>query len=101
MVAQAALEGDPLSCSVMEKTARYFSLGMVNIITLFVPEVIVLSGGVMKSASLFMPAIEAAIADHNIMVPASRVKILPALLGYHAGLFGAAYTIFRKDLDRT
>ena len=99
MVAHAALESDPLGCSVMEKTARYFSLGVVNIITLFVPEVIVLSGGVMQSASLFMPAIEEAIAKHNIMVPASLVKILPAQLGYHAGLFGAAYTIFRKYLD--
>lgn len=95
MVAQAAQEGDALARAVMEKVAWYFSLGVVNIITLFVPEVIVLSGGVMKNASLFMPAMEAAVRTHDIMVPASQVRILPALLGDQAGMFGAAYTIYQ------
>jgi len=93
MVAQAAREGDTLGRAVMEKAAWYFSLGLVNIITLFVPEMIVLSGGVMRSASFFIPAIEAAVNDHNIMVPASQVRILPAQLGDQAGMIGAAYTI--------
>jgi predicted NBD/HSP70 family sugar kinase len=53
----------------------------VYAVTLFVPEVIVLSGGVMKSSHLFMPAIGKALADHNVMVPAEQVRILPARLG--------------------
>ena len=57
---------------------------------------IVLSGGVMKSASLFLPAIEAAVNDHNIMVPATKVRILPAQLGDQAGMIGAAYTIYQN-----
>ncbi|OGO36865.1 MAG: hypothetical protein A2W35_04090 [Chloroflexi bacterium RBG_16_57_11] len=96
MVAQAAREGDALGLAVMEKASWYFSLGLVNIITLFVPEMIVLSGGVMRSASLFMPAIETAVNDHNIMVPASQVRILPAQLGDQAGMIGAAYTIYQN-----
>lgn len=96
MVAEAAQQGDPLAVSVIEKTAHYFSLGLVNVVTLFVPEVIVLSGGVMKSSHLFMPAIVKALADHNVMVPAEQVRILPAQLGYLAGCVGAAYAILQK-----
>jgi glucokinase len=96
LVAEAALAGDPLAIQIMEKAAYYFSLGVVNIITLFVPQVIVLSGGVMKSAELFMPALQRAIQQNNVMVPASQVRILPAQLGYYAGLYGAAYTILQK-----
>ena len=96
MVALAAREGDALGRAVIEKAAWYFSLGLVNIITLFVPEMIVLSGGVMKSAGLFMPAVEAAVNAHNIMVPASQVRILPAQLGDQAGMIGAAYTIYQN-----
>jgi glucokinase len=96
MVAEAALAGDPLAMQVMKKAAHYFSLGVVNVVTLFVPEVIVLSGGVMKSAALFIPAIEAAMLRHNVMVPAAKVRILPAQLGHLAGLYGAAYTVVQS-----
>jgi predicted NBD/HSP70 family sugar kinase len=62
---------------------------------LFVPDTVVMSGGIMKSIGLFMPAMQQAIATHNIMVPSSRVQVLPAKLGYHAGLIGAAYPIIK------
>jgi glucokinase len=95
-VAEAAIKGDALAMQVMERAAYYFSLGVVNVATLFVPEVIVLSGGVMKSAALFIPAIEAAMLRHNVMVPAAKVRILPAQLGHLAGLYGAAYTVVQS-----
>lgn len=63
---------------------------------LFVPEVIVLSGGVMRSADLFLPRLQDALSHYTDMVPAYRVRILPAKLGYYAGLYGAAYTIWLK-----
>ena len=96
MVAEAAQQGDPLAVTVIEKAAHYFSLGLVNVITLFVPEMIVLSGGVMKSSHIFMPAIGKALAAHDVMVPAKQVRILPAQLGYIAGCVGAAYAILQK-----
>jgi glucokinase len=91
LVAEAARQGDSLALSVMENAARYFSLGLVNVVTLFVPEVIVLSGGVMNSISFFMPAIERALAEHDVMVPARKVRVVSAQLGYLAGTVGAAY----------
>lgn len=96
MVAKAAMQGDELASQVMERAAYYFSLGLVNVITLFVPEVIVIGGGVWRDAHLFMPAIQQAIQTHNIMVPASKVSILSARLGNYAGIYGAAYAIIQK-----
>ena len=96
LVVQAARNGDPTATAIMQKTARDFSLGMVNVISLFVPDVIVLSGGVMKSADLFLPTLEAMLKTPNPMVPFDRVQILPAQLGYYAALYGGAYMILSE-----
>ncbi len=96
LVAKAARTGDPTAVQIMQKAARDFSLGIVNIISFFVPDVLVLSGGVMKSADLFLPTLEQTLKTQNPMVPFDRVKILPAQLGYYAGLYGGAYMILNE-----
>lgn len=93
LVADAARAGDPTAVEIMQKAARDFSLGIINVISLFVPDVLVLSGGVMKSADLFLPTLEQTLKTPNPMVPFDRVHILPAQLGYYAGLYGGAYMI--------
>jgi hypothetical protein len=35
-------------------------------------------------------------ADIDVMVPARKVRIVPAQLGYHAGLYGAAWSVMQK-----
>ncbi len=96
LVAEAARAGDLTAVQIMQKAARDFSLGIVNIISFFVPDVIVLSGGVMKSADLFLPTLKQTLKTPNPMVPFDRVKILPAQLGYYAGLYGGAYIILNE-----
>jgi glucokinase len=95
-IAEAARSGDPSALAIMQKAARDFSLGIVNIISFFVPDVLVLSGGVMKSADLFLPTLEQTLKTPNPMVPFDRVHILPAQLGYYAGLYGGAYIILSE-----
>jgi glucokinase len=92
-VAEAARRGDPVARQVIDQAAHHLALGVVNVLMLFFPEVIVLSGGVMKSLDLFMPAIRQAVNDVQPYIPADEVRILPAQLGYYAGLYGAAYAI--------
>jgi glucokinase len=96
LVAEMALKGDPLAMEVMEKAAYHFSLGVVNIVMLFSPEMIVLSGGVMKSAELFLPALREAMQRHSVVVPADKVHIRQAQLGSYAGVYGGAYTILQR-----
>jgi glucokinase len=101
MVADAARAGDTVAREAMEKAERYFGLAIVNVIINFMPEMIVLSGGLMKSSDLFLPAMQAAIEAHSVMLPAKQVRILPAQLGYHAGLYGAAYTIWSQENEQS
>jgi glucokinase len=96
LVAQAARDGDPVASAIMQKAARDFSLGVINIISFFVPDVLVLSGGVMKSADLFLPTLEQTLRTPNPMVPFDRVQIVPAQLGYYAGLYGGARMILNE-----
>lgn len=98
LVAQAAQAGDPAALAVMRKAARDFSRGIINIILLFVPDTLVLSGGVMRSADLFLAELEQALQTPAPMVPFESVRILPARLGYHAGMYGGAYMILSEKL---
>jgi len=98
MVFDAARMGDSVALSILDRFTRYFIQGILNVCILFVPDVIVLSGGVMRSADLFMPKLGQALQAYTEMVPAYRVHIIPAKLGYYAGLYGAAYTIWSKVL---
>jgi len=98
MVFEAARMGDAAALSIVDTFTCYFIQGILNVCILFVPEVIVLGGGVMRSADLFLPRLERALQAYTEMVPAHRVHILPAKLGYYAGLYGAAYTIWSKAL---
>jgi glucokinase len=96
MVFEAARLRDAAALSIMEKVSEYFALAILNIAILFAPELIVLSGGVMRSIDFFMPRIQQTMQDYREMVPAHRIQIVPAKLGYYAGLYGSAYTIFKN-----
>ena len=95
-VAELALNDDALAMKIMDKAAYYFSLGVVNIVMLFAPDLIVLSGGVMRNAELFMPTLMKTLQQNNEIVPADKVQIRQTELGSYAGLFGAAYKILQR-----
>jgi glucokinase len=98
MIFDAARTGDAIALSLVDKVSKYFAQAILNISMMFVPDVIVLSGGVMRSVDLLMPRLEQTMRAYDEMVPAHRIKIVPAQLGYYAGLYGAAYTILSKEL---
>ena len=96
MLAWAAARGDAFAQNILHDVALDIARGLVNIILLFVPDVIVLGGGVMESADLFLPTVLKAIHTEHPMVPFDRVRIVPAQLGDRAGLFGGAHMILRE-----
>lgn len=88
-VCELARQGDALARREIEREGHYLGVGVANLITLFAPEVIALSGSVMNSADLFMPTIRAVVLRSCGLVPAARVELLPAALGNDAPLIGA------------
>ena len=87
-VCEAARGGDPAARLAVEQEGFYLGLGLANLITLFVPDVIALGGGVMRSADLFRDKIVATIQDICRLVPHERTSLVTATLGAEAGLGG-------------
>lgn len=89
-ICELALEGDALAQQAVETEAFYLGMGLANLINLFTPDAIVLSGSVMKSASLFMDRIRALIRSGCRFVPAEKTELTLASLGDDTNLIGAA-----------
>jgi glucokinase len=85
-----AESGDPHALAVIQRAAGYLGMGLANLTTIFVPEVIALGGGVMRSRHLFWDSLQADILRFCGYVPAELVRLVPAGLGEDAGLAGAA-----------
>jgi glucokinase len=85
-----AQDSDEWARRAVEREAYYLGLGLANLITIFAPETIVLGGGVMKSAHLFLDRMREVIRQNCRLVSADRVEIALASLGSDAGLIGAA-----------
>jgi glucokinase len=87
---QLAKEGDALAREAVAREAYYLGLGLANLINLFVPEMIVLGGSVMKSAPLFLDDVRRVIAQGCRFVPFEKTELSLASLGEDANLIGAA-----------
>jgi len=89
-ICKLAVEGDELARRVVDREAYYLGLGIANLINLFVPERIVLSGSVMRSAPLFLDGIRKQITRGCRFVPYEKTELALASLGKDANLIGAA-----------
>jgi glucokinase len=103
-ICQLAVEGDELARSAVCREARYLGLGLANLINLFTPDAIVLSGSIMKSSNLFLDGISETIRQGCRFVPFEKTELLLASLGADANLIGAAmvwHHRFGKVTERT
>jgi glucokinase len=89
-ICELALEGDKLALQTVDHEGYYLGLGLANLINLFAPGMIVLSGSVMKSAPLFLARIRTVIRSGCRFVPADKTQLAMASLGEDANLIGAA-----------
>jgi glucokinase len=89
-ICELAQQGDTVAVQAVEHEAFYLGLGLANLINLFTPDAIVLSGSVMKSAELFLDRIHNLIRAGCRFVPAEKTKLTLASLGDETNLIGAA-----------
>ncbi len=89
-ICELAREGDAVALQAVEHEAYYLGLGLANLINLFTPDAIVLSGSVMKSAPLFLNRIREVIGQGCRFVPAEKTQLTLASLGDDTNLIGAA-----------
>jgi len=89
-ICELSQQGDVWARRAVEREARYFGLGLANLVTMYVPEMIILGGSVMNSAALFLDTAYKIIASSCRLVPFEKTQLQLASLGEHTNLIGAA-----------
>jgi glucokinase len=87
-VTRAALDGDPVALSLVEREGELLGVGLVNVLHLFSPEIVLLGGGVMAASSLLLERARRVIQERAMEVYRS-VPVALAALGDRVGLLGA------------
>jgi len=100
-ICELAQQGDEVALKAVEHEAFYLGLGLANLINLFTPDAIVLSGSVMKSANLFLERITATIGQGCRFVPAEKTQLTLASLGDDTNLIGAARVWHYRFANKT
>jgi glucokinase len=89
-ICELARQGDAQALRAVEREAWYLGIGVANLVTLFIPDTIVLGGSVMCSPDLFLDTIRDTVRRHCGYVPFEKTGIALASLGPDANLIGAA-----------
>lgn len=87
-VGERARRGDELALTVVRDAATTMGLALAAAANLLDPGVIVLGGGVAELGEVYLGPVREAFAQHAMHIVA-HTPILPAELGYDAGVIGA------------
>jgi glucokinase len=88
MLFELAAGGDRVAVEILDYCHKVWATGAVGLIHAYDPEKIVIGGGVMRSAAVILPYIQAYVTQHA-WTPWGKVEVVAAQLGNDAGLLGA------------
>ena len=90
-VGAAAVAGEADALAIVAEYAARVAIGLVGLVNILDPEIVVVSGGLVELGDVLLAPMRDAFAD-QIEGAAYRpeVEIVPAALGEHAGVIGAA-----------
>lgn len=90
-LARAIEAGDAFVESVVRKAAYNVGIGVANVINLLSPEAVVLGGGLVEAMEqIYLEEVRRAVEEHAMPMLRKDVRIVPAQLGDHAVVLGAA-----------
>lgn len=88
-------KGDQVAKEILEHCLSAWAAGIITMIHAFDPEIIILSGGVMRSSSIILPVLQEK-ADRLAWTPWGKVKLVEAKFPDSAALYGADYLVKSK-----
>jgi glucokinase len=80
-------EGDAVALHVRDHCLHVWGTMTVTAIIAYDPAVVIFGGGVMKAADVILPSLREYVR-HNVWAPLSEPRIVAAVLGNHAALYG-------------
>jgi glucokinase len=99
-LAEAARRGDAKAKKIFERVGRQLGAALANLISLFDPEAIVLTGGVASAADLFLEDAKRTARELGQPLSAPKVEITVTSLGADANLLGAARLALGPQKER-
>ncbi len=90
LLSTLAMDGDPDAVAVLTLLGEHLGAGLTTLVNVFNPELIVVGGGAAAAGDLLLEPARRVLARRGLPPARDEVRILPALLGSDAGLFGAA-----------
>ena len=91
-----AVQQDTAAQETVLREGYYLGIGLANLISAFVPDMIILGGGVMESWPLFESRVQTIIRQTCSLVPYNLTQLRQASLGADTGLAGAARVWFHR-----
>ncbi|MGC9316955.1 MAG: ROK family protein [Armatimonadota bacterium] len=88
-VGEAAEGGDALALRIVGEAARWLGVAVGNAALLIDPAVVVIGGGVAEMGETFLGPLRRSYA-RTVLPPMAGTPVVPAALGYEAGVIGAA-----------
>jgi len=89
IIALEAKRGDKISKEVFSEIGYYIGVGVTNIIDLFDPDIVIISGGIAKAGSILFEPIKKTVFQRVLGAQYRNYRIVPAQLGDDAGILGA------------
>ncbi|MGA2379397.1 MAG: ROK family transcriptional regulator, partial [Spirochaetia bacterium] len=91
VVCELASKGDPFCTSLIEDVARWFIVGLGNIIMVNDPELIIIQGQYVKAGTWFLERLREGIRHIGLPDVEKRVRIEYSNLGEERGVVGGAF----------
>src|SRR5215468_2267285 len=85
---EEADRGDEIAITIRDRCLQIWAVDAVALVHAYDPEIIVIGGGVMKSAYVIIPYVQSYVQKHA-WTPWGKVQVRPAELGNNAALLGA------------
>ncbi|MFG2485303.1 ROK family protein [Streptomyces virginiae] len=89
-VAAAAAEGDPIALAAFDRAGRALAAAIAATATLVETDIAVIGGGVAAAGDTLFAPIRNHLAAYATLSFVKDIQVVPAMLGTHAGLIGAA-----------
>jgi glucokinase len=90
-IADEAKKGDRVSREIFAEIGRYLGIGIGNLLNLFDPALIVISGGISRAGKVLFKPIHESIRKTTFGAGIRHYRIVPGKLGDKAGILGAAW----------
>ena len=90
MVLDAARQGDTLCLDVVNLSSHYLGMALANFAMVFDPEMMIISGGIALAGEIIFDPAQKAYDRYIYYTDVRKAPIVPAKLGFEAGMVGAA-----------